>query len=618
MKKIALIVAILSILVLLVGCGKNKDSSDNSVTNGNTSSNGSDTPVAKNYTITWVNENGTTIATETVTENKVPTRSYTVTDTAEWDYTFEGWATTANGTALTSLPAATADSTYYAVVSAVKQKYTVTFNANGGSSVAAQTVVYGEKATLPVEPTYENHKFVGWCYDMNGNNAVDFDDPITGNVEFYAIWNEFINVKALLSALLSGYELNPLSYIPESMRYDFSENLVDPDDLITDYSDSVRVSDISYGFGEQWYMVLENINQTNLFFNVLTVVEGLTSASVTAFNDYFDKNPANTAHYEFESGVYNVTINFDGEILLYVLDYTANLPIFGEQTVQIALALNAESGEKNVRIQAGDANALAYKVLENSYEFAIKYAGVRRAMFTIARDDNGNVKGSISEFLTLASLETSSASEFYITEDYVSVVGNKASGMTGFTGYINELYDAESGKLLGYEVNETLSKITYDTLWFNLSDVYGINTIKSALDKDNVTDLFYVNGSKSEWKSKRVGGVGSDMFSRRFDIEFRTQYVYSYNAQSGEYTCHTIEVPMLFVQEAFYSTLTADVESANDVTVSVLISSTDLNKILTDYEILIPIFIEKKDTVTVETILAYIGDKITFTTEDDN
>ena len=605
MKKIALVAALLTALMLFVGCGKNKSSSDNT-----------SEPTPKSYTVTWINEKGVTIATETLTENKIPSRSYTVTDTAEWDYTFEGWATSANGTALTTLPAATKDMTYYAVVSAVKQRYTVTFNSNGGSSVAAQTVEYGEKATVPTEPTYEDHKFMGWCYDINGNTAFDFDAPITENVEVYAIWNEIVNVKALLSALLSGYELNPFSYIPESMRYDFSENLVDAEGFIDDYSSFVNVSDISYGFGEQWNMVLDNILQSNTFFSVLTVIEGVSGVSVTAFNDYFDKNPANTAHYEFESGVYNVTINFDGEVLFYVLDYTATLPVFGEQTVQIALSLNADSGEKSGRIQIGDANALSYTIQENSYEFAIKYLGVRRAAFSVERYDDGSVKGSIYEFLTVSSAEIASASEFYITEDYVSVVGNKASGMLGFTGYITELYGAESGKLLGYEVNETLSSIVYNTLWFNLSDVYGINSVKSVLDDDNVTELFFVNGSKSQWESKKVGS-GFKMFSRRFDIEFRTQYVYSYDAASGEYTCHAIEVPMLFVQEENYSTLVEDIESANDLTVSVTVSVTDLDKILSDYDTLIPAFIENKDSITAETIVDCIGDKITLSTKDN-
>ena len=69
---------------------------------------------------------------------------------------------------------------------------------------------------------------------------------------------------------------------------------------------------------------------------------------------------------------------------------------------------------------------------------------------------------------------------------------------------------------------------------------------------------------------------------------------------------------MIFVQEKNYDTFIDDVEATNDVTVSVEVSDADLDKILEDYDTLIPIFIENKDKVTVDTIIAYIGDKIVF------
>lgn len=40
--------------------------------------------------------------------------------------------------------------------------------------------------------------------------------------------------------------------------------------------------------------------------------------------------------------------------------------------------------------------------------------------------------------------------DFYIDDDYVTAVGNKADGMIGFTGYICELYDVDTGKMLAY------------------------------------------------------------------------------------------------------------------------------------------------------------------------
>ena len=69
---------------------------------------------------------------------------------------------------------------------------------------------------------------------------------------------------------------------------------------------------------------------------------------------------------------------------------------------------------------------------------------------------------------------------------------------------------------------------------------------------------------------------------------------------------------MMLVQEDNYDTFVSDVKSTNNVTVSVTVSSADFAKLLSDYDTLIPAFIANKDNVTVDAILAYIGEKITF------
>lgn len=611
-KQLILLLLALTTVCAVAGCGdKGNDATGNSTVESSTPAT-SEAPATPTYTIRWMDENGNELASTTVEENTTPAYTYTVTDTVEWDFTFQGWSTTADGEVLPTIPTATENATYYAIVSKVKQVYTVTFDSNGGSEVAPQSITYGEQAVTPDAPTYEGYRFVGWSTEKDGDTLVDFTAPITGNTTYYAVWNEVLNLKSMLNALLSGYELNPLSYIPESMQMEYSANLVDADDIITDYSTAKRVADVTYGHGEQWHMVLDNLHQSKLFFNTLTVVEGLTTTSITAFNNYFDSNPSDTARHEFASGIYNVTIDFDGEVMSYVLDYTANLPVIGEATVQIALSMVAETGEKTVRVQLGDANALTYTITENSYEFAIKYLGVRRAMFSIEQAEDESVSGKIYEYLTVAGVEIASAAEFYINEDYVSVVGNKADGMVGFTGYINELYDAKSGEMLGYEVKEELSKLVYNTLWFNLNDIAGISTVKYTPATDNTEAKLYVNGSSKVWETKKVGGLSGKMLSRRFDIEFRTQYVYSYDATTETYTSHQVSVPMMFVQEEQLETFVEDVDSTNDITVAISVGTADVEKIMADYDELIPVFVEHKDAITVDMIIAYIGEKKIF------
>ena len=596
MKKTLLFFA-LAILSLLVSCGGGGDDS------------------TVEYNITWMDETGAVLKTTKVKEGAIPTYTYEKTDTAEWNYSFVGWKNSADGDVLSQLPLANSDTTYYAEITKTKRTYTVSFVTNGGSAVANQTVEYGMEATKPEDPVYEGYRFMGWYTDANLTVEADFSADILANTSYYAAWNEQIDVVNLLQTLLSGYKLNPYSYIPEAMLPGYEANAISNSAANIDYSDFVNVSAIpSGGFGEQWNMILDNLNQSMIFFNLLSVVDGISSTSVAIFNNYFDNNPDETAHHSFESGIYNVTVNFDGEVIFYVLDYNASVGELGEQSIQIALEMDTETGAKSARIQIGDANALTYTVADNYYEFAIKYLGIRRSYFKITRNADNEISGHIYEYLTVSSVEIASAADFYISEDYVCAVGNKAGSMIGFDGYICETYDSESGKMLGYEVMETESNlgVTYNTLWFDLNKISGINSIKYVKGNNGSASAFYVNALSDVWENKKVGGLSLKSLSRRFDIEFRTQYFYVYDSVNDAYNSVKVEVPMLFVQEENYETLAEDILSANGITVTVSVSSRNLNIITSNYKSFVNVFIENKNNVTVDAIINRIGSKISF------
>ena len=65
-------------------------------------------------------------------------------------------------------------------------RYTVSFNSNGGSSVASQTVSQGGRASKPQDPTRSGYTFAGW--EANGG-IFDFNTPINSNVTLTAKWN---------------------------------------------------------------------------------------------------------------------------------------------------------------------------------------------------------------------------------------------------------------------------------------------------------------------------------------------------------------------------------------------------------------------------------------------
>ena len=132
------------------------------------------------YTITFVGENGDVLDTQTVEYGATPVAPTAPVkeNTDEYTYTFAGWTP--------AVEAVTGDATYTATYSATKNAYTVTFNANGGSAVATQTIEYGAKVEEPTT-SLDGWTCIGW-FTADGK-AWDFStDVVTGNVELTAEW----------------------------------------------------------------------------------------------------------------------------------------------------------------------------------------------------------------------------------------------------------------------------------------------------------------------------------------------------------------------------------------------------------------------------------------------
>ena len=67
--------------------------------------------------------------------------------------------------------------------------YTVTFNSNGGTIPAEQSVLNGKYATKPQDPKKDNNAFIGWYTDSTLKTPFDFaSTPIKANTTVYAGW----------------------------------------------------------------------------------------------------------------------------------------------------------------------------------------------------------------------------------------------------------------------------------------------------------------------------------------------------------------------------------------------------------------------------------------------
>lgn len=68
----------------------------------------------------------------------------------------------------------------------VTKKYTVTFDTNGGTAIASQTIVSGEKVSVPGAPARDGYIFTGWYYD---GKLYDFATPVTKDMTIVAHWD---------------------------------------------------------------------------------------------------------------------------------------------------------------------------------------------------------------------------------------------------------------------------------------------------------------------------------------------------------------------------------------------------------------------------------------------
>ncbi len=74
------------------------------------------------------------------------------------------------------------------------QTFTVTFNTNGGSTIAPVEVEEGERVAEPTNPTKNGFVFGGWYEDPELEHDFNFGNPITTDTTIYAKWNEQYNI----------------------------------------------------------------------------------------------------------------------------------------------------------------------------------------------------------------------------------------------------------------------------------------------------------------------------------------------------------------------------------------------------------------------------------------
>ncbi|KAB8287288.1 Listeria-Bacteroides repeat domain (List Bact rpt) [Bifidobacterium ramosum] len=105
-------------------------------------------------------------------------------------YAFLGWSTNTNGPVNFTLGVNGTPVTKRLKLWAQYAKAnTITFDSQGGSAVAMQTVQDGQKTVEPTAPTRDGYTFRGWSTTKDGTNAdFVFGQELDGDLTLYAVW----------------------------------------------------------------------------------------------------------------------------------------------------------------------------------------------------------------------------------------------------------------------------------------------------------------------------------------------------------------------------------------------------------------------------------------------
>ena len=136
------------------------------------------------HTVSFDTRGGNGISSQSVQDGSHATRPA---DPVRDDYIFVGWSL--DGESYSFDTPVTANITLVAEWERIKANLTVAFNPNGGSDVPSQTVVEGNRANRPDDPTRDGYEFTGWTLD---ENTYDFNSAVTRNIVLDANWERVV------------------------------------------------------------------------------------------------------------------------------------------------------------------------------------------------------------------------------------------------------------------------------------------------------------------------------------------------------------------------------------------------------------------------------------------
>lgn len=416
------------------------------------------------------------------------------------------------------------------------------------------------------------------------------------------------NYKIKVDALdLATTVVNAFGSVPDV--WEFLPESFNPDNrAITapvDYTNFVNVSAIPQnGMGKQMNMVYGVLSKASAVMPYVNIVYGGLNIVKDLYSTYLDNNPQNYNKFSGDAGSFSFTLIVEEEA--YGMKATVG-------PVEIEIISDLASESYGARVQITENTVLKYTVTPDGIIVALNVLGSAATQLTFVREE-GIIVGTVYEFLTLADHSLSATSALLIVdENYTYALGTKGDFVPTSDGRNCEVYRNTDGRLVGTEVREymdaAIAQVTFNTLWYPISDVKGISSIrkvdKSVTDLERNPDEVYVNGMEEILQTKNIGGLSLKTASRRYDVEFKTMYFYVYDSEAEEYVSTESEIPMLFIQEEHFDEFEDDFMEQNGFAANLDVSQSVRDAVEYCYYGMLAQYDGLKDAVTHEDVQAY-------------
>ena len=433
-------------------------------------------------------------------------------------------------------------------------------------------------------------------YDTTNYNTISIDN---------CIWVIRPDLSELASFILNKIIQvpDPWEFLPESFSLG---NKAYTGDTEIDYTNFVNVSSLPrIAMGKQMNVVYSTLINAEEALNYVRYIHGSINTIISMYQTFINSNPDNYATYESNTSNFSFKIELtDDNYLMFV----------SLSTINMQLTYDKANNHCMCRAQLSNSNAIKYEMAENEITIAIELLGLSLTKLHFERE-NDAISGYIYEYIGTSEHNIKTSALIKIDETYTSIISNKReTDDYNIEGNL-EVYNNSTGNLIGTALKETLSAVKYETVLFNIWDVSNITSIKVINEQNGRNlDTIYINGSDNPVAPKNVGGFSLKTASRRFDIEMKNFYLYTYNENEEKYQTTEILLPMLFIQTDFVNSFATDFYNNNSSNgaispTDITLSTADKTYLLSEYATLIDEYLDIKENVTYQSIIDYIGEQ---------